>query len=58
MLDIVLVTPLVDCLCSKYKRANVHGQSRVGIEHYSIAYFDCITTFDVLWRKKVLIHST
>ena len=26
-------------------------QSRVEIEHYFVAYFDCITAFEVLWRR-------
>ena len=26
-------------------------QSRVEIEHYSVAYFDCITVFEVLYRS-------
>ena len=29
-------------------------QSQVEIEHYSVAYFDCITTFKVLKRSTSL----
>ena len=27
---------------------NIRGQSRVEIKHYSVAYFYCITVFEVL----------
>ena len=41
--------PILVCVGTS---AQIHmWQSLVEVKHYSIAYFDCITTFKVLWHR-------